>query len=66
MIHLRCRSFGDDEWTFADIDGPIERKAMLLLGAALAASGAHSAQVFSEGEWMDITEMEFDDGKDLE
>ena len=68
MIYFRCRKHGDDEWTELSMFGPMQHTAMQVLASGLAGSGSYAAQYKSVGgtEWIDVAEMDFDDGKDPE
>ncbi len=60
MILLRCRRFGQDEWTEINLDGPDEHYIIPAVGASFANGQLH-AQIHQDGEWVDISEMEADD-----
>ena len=67
MLLLRCREFGDPEWTECSFNGPIARRTLQLLAASLSSSGQfHAQSLDEEGEWVDLVEMDFDDMKEPE
>lgn len=64
MIVARCRRFGEVEWTEISFNGPMAKLALLILAGGLTPSGQYHAQYMGEeGDWIDIAEMDFDDGK---
>lgn len=65
VISLRCRRFGQAEWTDVFFNGPAEQSAFSAAGAGLA-TGSFQTQMLEAGEWVDIAELDFDDGKELE
>ena len=60
MTLLRCRHYGDPEWTEISIEGPAERAAFSACGAGLA-SGNLAVQYRDGEEWIDLSELEWDD-----
>lgn len=67
MILLRARPFGQPEWTTISINGPFERGAFSMAGAGLASGNLHVQYMDEEGDWVDISELEWDEpGQDEE
>lgn len=66
MILLRCRRFGESEWTEISVNGPAERVSLSCVGAGLSSSPMHVQQMDDEGEWVDLSEMNYDDGLEVE
>ncbi len=65
MIAIRCRQFGQPEWTEIYLNGIAEQRVFSAAISGLT-TGHFEVQLLEDGEWTDVAELEFDDGKEVE